>query len=176
MMKEVWKAIKGYEDLYEVSNTGIIRSIDRKVHYRDVREKNISGSIKKPTLNVKGYLKVTLFKNGKGTTKEIQRIVAEAFIPNPNNKNQVNHIDGNKTNNNVSNLEWCTPKENSQHRLHVLKKGIVAVNQFDMNGKFIRSYASIKEAARENNIKPCSISNVINCKRNSAGGYYWALV
>ena len=101
---EIWKDIKGFEGLYQVSNLGRIKSIDRYVGYKGIGKRLVKGSEKFGTVTKKGYLKVTLFKNGIGTTKEIQRIVAEAFIDNPHQKEQVNHIDGNKHNNKVDNL------------------------------------------------------------------------
>lgn len=171
----MWKDIKNFEGYYEVNTKGEIRSIERKVNYRNNKQRVIKSKIKKQTLNSKGYLKVSLWKDNKSKTMEVQRIVAETFIENTMNKSQVNHIDGDKTNNKVENLEWCSPKENSLHRTNILKHGIVRVNQFNLDGKYINTYESIKKAAKENGIKPCSISNVINCKKNTAGGYYWAL-
>jgi len=102
-MVEVWKDIKDYEELYYVSNLG--------------RVKNSKGLIKSNRPCTNGYLKTTLSKNGKKTTLLLHRLVANAFISNPNNYSQVNHIDGVKTNNLVDNLEWCDQKYNMQHAL-----------------------------------------------------------
>lgn len=172
---EIWKDIEGYEELYQVSNLGRIRSLDRYVGYKGIKKRLIKGSLKIGTVTQKGYVKVTLFKNGKGTTREIQRIVAETFINNPDCKEQVNHIDGDKQNNRVDNLEWCSPKENTIHAKKVLKKGIKRVNQYDLQGNFIRSFSSIKEAGEVTNIPRCSISNVVCGRRNKAGKYKWKL-
>jgi hypothetical protein len=171
---EIWKNIKGYEKLYQVSNLGNIRSLDRYV-YNTYKNRLVKGKIKKLTNNEKGYLKVTLYKNGKSQTREVQRIVAETFIHNIENKPQVNHIDGNKHNNRVENLEWVTAQENTIHSIEVLEKGLVPVLQYDLENNFITAYYSVKEAGIKNNIKPCSISNCINGRRKTAGGYIWVM-
>ncbi len=99
-MDEVWKDIKGFEGLYQVSTQGQVKS---------------RRGILKPYINHKGYLKVCLSKDGVKYKKRVNRLVAEAFIENPLNLPQVNHKDRNKNNNAVSNLEWCTAKENRDH-------------------------------------------------------------
>ena len=109
---EVWKDIEDYPN-YQVSNLGRIKSIPR------VRTK---GGILKQEIDKMGYLKVYLMKDNKGHLVSTHRIVAKVFISNPDNLPQVNHIDGNKTNNKVENLEWCTAKENVNHRFKVLKQ------------------------------------------------------
>lgn len=119
-MKEIWKDIVGFSGLYKVSNLGRIKSVDKKVNNNgglQHREERIL----KTRLNRHGYLQVVLSKN-KSYTKTIHRMVAEAFIPNIKNKPQINHIDGDKTNNCVSNLEWATRQENMQHAYHKLKR------------------------------------------------------
>jgi len=98
----IWKDIKGFEGMYQASTCG---------HIRNSR----TGHIMSPCLNRKGYPQTSLWKNKKGHSKTIHRHVAETFIPNPENKPQVNHIDGNKLNNNIDNLEWNTSNENIQH-------------------------------------------------------------
>lgn len=101
---EQWRPIKGFEGLYEVSNKGRVRSF----YTREAK-------VLKPSINKDGYLKAGLSKDGKMYLKSIHRLVASAFIPNIGDKPQVNHIDGDKTNNTVDNLEWVTCKENIQH-------------------------------------------------------------
>ena len=96
-MDIIWKDIKGYEGLYEVSNTGYIKSLQFKKPF-----------IKKFNKNHQGYLSVSLYKDNENKLVKVHRVVAEAFIPNPENKPQVNHKDGNKANNCVENLEWVT--------------------------------------------------------------------
>lgn len=98
-----------------------------------------------------------------------------SFIPNPDNKPYINHLDGNPLNNSIENLEWCTPRENTVHAKEVLKKGIKRVNQYDLKGNFICSYPSIKNAEEKTGVNRCSISNVVCGRRKSAGKFRWEL-
>ena len=107
---EIWKDVVGYEGIYKVSNKGNIYSVERIAQGR-----KCGGIILKPICDKDGYLIVSLYKNGGTKNKKIHRLVTEAFIPNPNNLPQVNHRDEVKDNNNVSNLEWCTSKQNNNH-------------------------------------------------------------
>lgn len=119
---EVWKDIEGYEGIYQVSNTGRVRSLDRL----NSIGQNRKGKILKEKVHTNGYHFVTLYKNKTRREKLIHRIVAETFLENKGNKRVVNHIDGVKTNNNVSNLEWATHKENS---VHAVKTGLMKVGE-----------------------------------------------
>lgn len=116
---EIWKDIKGYEGLYQISNYGRVKSLPRMMKNRKCEE-----IIKAPSVLPKGYLKVSLCKNGKIKYFFIHRLVAEAFIPNPNNFPCVNHKDCNPRNNEVSNLEWISYKENNSYKNHHLKRNI----------------------------------------------------
>lgn len=111
-MQEIWESVNGYEGLYEVSNLGRVRSLKRAT---------TSGVVLKQTVK-HGYMHVCLSKEGKPSTKSVHRLVAEAFIANPMDKPVVNHLDGDKTNNAVSNLEWATYSENELHSYMVLGK------------------------------------------------------
>lgn len=118
-MDEIWKYIEGYEGQYQVSNKGRVRSVTRKDNLNRIRKGKI---LKLFSDNNKGYLAVDLF----GKKKKVHRLIAQTFIPNPLNKPQVNHIDGNKVNNEVGNLEWATKEENIQHSFNeglVSRKG-----------------------------------------------------
>lgn len=111
-MIEEWKSVPGYEGLYEVSSYGMVRSLDRYVRCKSKSYRLQKGSILSPAKDKNGYLKVVLNCNGKCKTINVHRLVAEAFIPNPNNLREVNHLDEDKTNNIVENLEWCDRKYN----------------------------------------------------------------
>ena len=114
---EIWKDVVGFENLYQVSNFGRVKRKKGETIYKDGRIAHFSETVLKPTIFKKGYLMVYLSKNSIKKTKQVHRIVAEAFIANPENKETINHIDCNKLNNNVSNLEWMTNLENIQHSI-----------------------------------------------------------
>jgi len=123
-IREQWKPIKGFEHLYGISNLGEIESYEREVPANN-RFGNYNYPIKSKKIGStnKRYNSVCLFKDGKRYWRNIHRLVAEHFVPNPHNKPQVNHIDGNKHNNKYTNLEWVTAQENMRHAKEVL--GIV---------------------------------------------------
>ena len=129
-MTEVWKDIVGYEGLYQVSNLGRVKSLPKMVGFRKQSEKQCAIFTDK-----RGYCKTNLYKNNTHKQVYVHILVASAFLPNPANKPQVNHIDGDKSNNQIHNLEWCTAKENVIHAyrtgLKVGKKG----EQHPMYGK-----------------------------------------
>lgn len=151
MKKEYWKPVVGYEGLYEVSNYGRIKSFDtyRKGNNGSIR--CCKGRILKLRTDKYGYFKVVLYKNNKPKTFTVHRLVAEAFLPNPDNLPCVNHKDECKTNNNVNNLEWCNIKYNinfGTRNEKVSKKLSKPVLQYTLDGQFVREWPSTMECGR----------------------------
>jgi hypothetical protein len=133
MIQEIiWKPVVGFEGYYEVSNTGLIKRAKGKTIYKDGRIAFFSETILKPSINKKGYLTVYLSKNSKKYSITIHRIVAIAFINNFNNKPQVNHINCDKKDNSVSNLEWCT---NSENQYHAVKNNLISHGELHLSAK-----------------------------------------
>ena len=158
-MKEIWKDIEGYEGLYQVSNLGRVKSKHR-----------VSERILKPSINSRGYMLVILSKNGEYKSGKVHRLVAQSFIPNTENKPQVNHIDENKTNNMASNLEWVTVKENINHGTRT-ERTSHKIKAIDIaNGEY-NYYNSISECARYLGIHKSNISQQLKGKRRVVGGY-----
>lgn len=166
-MEEIWKDIEGYKGFYKVSNLGNIKSLPRNGTVNEER-------IIKPCKNNNGYVKIGLNKEGIIKYKTIHRIVAESFIPNPNNLEQVNHINGNKEDNRVDNLEWCTQSENIKHCMNVLGKMKRKVMKIDTKtNKIIQTFDSTVEAMKETGIDRTNITRCCNGKLVTAGGYIW---
>jgi hypothetical protein len=185
-MNEIWKPIAGYEDYYSISNLGNVRSNGKKYVDAMNRVQNRKPKELKTRVGRNGYLCVDLSANGINVQKNIHRLIAEAFISNPQNKATVNHKDGNKLNNNISNLEWNTYSENNKHAVdNGLRKspwtGVYGIDnpkskpiiQIDKQGNFINEYANAREAERKTGISYKHISCCCLGKRTSTGGYCW---
>ena len=164
-MKEIRKDIKGYEGLYKVSNFGRVKSSTKILANR---------------LSKRGFYIVTLSKDTKGVTKTVHRLVAQAFISNPENLPQIDHKDENKLNNKVENLEWCTAKYNCNYGTHNSKLSLALKGKAGRPGKPVHCidldiiYESASEATRQTGIK--HIDEVCAGKRESAGGMWWEWV
>ena len=164
-MDEIWRDIDGYEGLYQVSNKGRVKSL-----------KWGKERILKPHDNGIGYLRVALRKESSLKFIIIHRLVAQAFIPNLENKPQVNHKDENKKNNCVENLEWATAKENSNHGTRNERVGdsrSKPILQYSKSGEFIREWKSAAEVERVLRINNSDIIACCRGKRKSAGGFVW---
>lgn len=176
--QEIWKDIKGYEELYQVSNMGRIKSLKRKAKnkngYRITNEKII-----KPVLtSTCKYYTVGLCKNKKRKILLVHRLVAQAFIPNPNNYKEVNHKDENKQNNNVNNLEWCNHQYNMHYgkclKMISINQHRKKINQYDLEGNFIKQWESVSDIKKELNI-----TNIASCckgRYKQCNGYIWKYV
>jgi len=177
---EIWKDIEDYVGLYQVSNRGNIRRVDRGI--KGVCEnKVIAINIQKNT----GYLYVTLSKKGISKKYLLHRIIAKAFIENPNNYPCINHKDETRTNNNLDNLEWCTHKYNSNYgtntkrakehydRNIVWKKHSKSVDQYDMKLNYIKTWDRASEIANHYKVACNNIYRVITGSQKSACGFIW---
>lgn len=152
-MGEVWKPIKNYEGLYEISNIGRVRSLDRKITDKNGKIKYFKGKVLKARKNKNGYFIISLCKDGKYETLQISRLVASAFIPNPNNKPCVDHIDTNRENNEVSNLRWVTYKENNNNDLTRKHMSEGKKGQFKGNENPMKNPNVAKKISGENHYK-----------------------
>lgn len=185
-MNEIWKDIQDYEGLYQVSNLGNIKSLHfgakaNHPNWKLQQEKNL-----KPRIATSGYYRVELYKSHTKKYFYVHRLVATAFIANPQNKTEVNHIDGNKLNNHIENLEWNTKSENIRHSfktgLHVSpmqgRKGSKSpfskpVIQYDLSGNFVKLWLSISEAANYYSTKPTNISSCARKRHKTSINYIW---
>lgn len=172
---EEWKDIPNYYG-YQISNYGRVKSLGNKSNHK--------GAILLRQSNVTGYKCVNLYQNNKGTMVKVHRLVAQSFLLNPDNLPEVNHIDGDKTNNMVVNLEWCTSKENVNHARKIglispNKKGAddprsIGVLQIDpMTEEVVGKFGSLREAERETGFARANISKVLNKEGRLSHGWKW---
>jgi len=163
-MVEVWEDIKRLNGKFKISNKGRIKN--KKTNY-----------VLKQNINKYGYCRVRLSIGKVKVTLMIHRAVAMAFIPNPNNKKTVNHINGVKTDNNIDNLEWCSQKENVRHAwdigLATLDGLKIPVIMYSLDGKELETFESTREAGRKFKIGNSHISACCKGQRKTAGGYKW---
>lgn len=186
-MEEIWKDIQGYEGLYQVSNQGNVKSLHFGTKYHHPNWQNQEDKLLRPKLATSGYYRVELYKPGSRKCLYIHRLVAIAFIPNPEGKTEVNHIDGNKLNNSVDNLEWASRSENQRHaiKLGLRKSSPMAgrtgaknpnskqVIQYDLDGNFVKLWECSADAAKAFNKKHPAIKDCANYRYKTSLGYIW---
>ena len=177
-MEEIWRNIEDYPN-YQISSLGRVKSKERyartHIHNKDGMRK-VKEIILKPTQNRRGYLRITLFnKNGRRQCF-VHRLVAQAFINNVKNLPAINHKDENSMNNIVSNLEWCNSTYNNNYgncKRKISEANSIKINQYDMDGNFIKQWLGINNIERCLKINKGNICMCCKGKRNNAGGYKW---
>jgi hypothetical protein len=158
MTTEIWKIIKNFPN-YSVSTLGNVKN-------------NTTGKMRKNTINKYGYVNINLYDRKINVGFQIHRLVAEAFLKNPENKKTVNHINHIKDDNNVDNLEWATYSEQNTHKISKIRNG-KRVLQYSINNEYIQTFYSIHKAARVYNLNPSRISEVCNRKKTTLKGFIW---
>lgn len=183
MSNERWKPVVGYEGLYEVSDLGRVRSVDRDVIGADGVSKPHHGKMLAPSLRSRNYLYVKLCKCGVRETEAVHRLVASAFVPNLYGKPEVNHIDGCKTNNRAGNLEWCTRSENVRHafmsglnettkeRIAEMSRRAAALHEKRVVRSDGAEFDSVRKAAEASGAHPQNVSRCCHGKAHTTGGY-----
>ena len=194
-MEEIWKPVTGFENFYEISNKGRIKSLRRKVNIWN-GQRTLEERILAAATSPLGYKRICL-RNGKNKRRVfLHRLVAYEFIPNTDNKPQIDHIDGNPSNNSVENLRWVTAKENTNNpitkqrqKAGAKRKGIPKATQAKAHQairkkvmmcdrktkQIIRTFESVIQAAKTMSICATGISAVCKKHRKTAGGYIWIL-
>lgn len=184
MTQEIWKDVVGYEGLYQISNMGNVRSIDHITNNRFIK-----GRLLTPRSRQHGYLGIPLYGKGGHPTRNcrtfsVHRLVAEAFLPNPENLAEVNHKNENKQDNRLSNLEWISHRDNTCYGNAQEKKRLTnrerhnkfkPILQYSRSGEFIKRFDCINDANRETGVPA---GNIVRCAKGSksyshAGGYVW---
>ena len=179
---EIWKDVENYEGFYQVSNLGRVRSLERDVYCQNGIVHHLKEKVLVQNLDKQGYAYVSLCLNGKMKTIKTHRLVALAFIPNPENKPQVNHKDEVKTNNVVDNLEWCSAQENVNYGTGIARavqnrKSQKLGNHPNAKPVFCvelnKKFDCAKRVEEELGIWGTSIGKACRGERNTAGGFHW---
>lgn len=187
-MNEVWKDIPGYEGLYQISNLGRVKSLARYVQNHSGTQYLREEQLKTPSERKKrgaqqGYLALMLYRDNKGQNCYVHRLVAEVFLPNPQNKQTVNHKNGNKHDNRAENLEWSTYAENNGHAYETglndsahrrNRNGSIPVAQYDAEMNLIKIYPSMREAERQTGVDCTAIGLAIK-NGWKYGGFVWKM-
>lgn len=175
-MEEVWRPVKEFEGYYEVSNYGNVRSVDRWVIRGNGRNYLKRGNIISMHKRNNGYFQVSLNREGTHKNAYVHRLVAQAFLPNPNNLPCVNHKDEDKSNNRASNLEWCTHKYNNnygEHNTKISKSLSYPVAQYDLSGNLVETFESCHDVERKLGFDNSHISAACLGRAHTAYHYFW---
>ena len=174
-MSEEWRDVVGYEGLYQVSDQGRVKSLERK----NSSGGTIKERILKPRINRDGYLRLNLYAGGKQKTLAVHRLVCQAFHENTSTKPQINHINEIKTDNRACNLEWCTRIENCNHgsrNERIAKSRAKPIGQYKLDGQLIKVWQSANEVQRRTGFNQGSIWGVANGRYKQAYGFIWKYV
>ena len=175
-IKGVWKDIKDYEGLYQVSNLGRVKSLERTIALKSGSKRTVRERILKPKTERKGYLRVQLY-NGSGKVKDcyVHRLVCEASHENPQNKSEVNHINEDKSDNRACNLEWVTRKENNNHGTRTARTS-KTIGQYTKDGELVKVWQSAMEVQKQFGFAHSNICNVAKGKAKTSYGYVWKYI
>lgn len=183
MTREIWLPMVGYEGYYVVSSLGRIKLLDREGYRKNGKFFKVHSMIKEPYTTNFGYKRVHLEKNKKSKHVFVHRLVAEAFIPNPDNKPYINHKNGVRTDNRVENLEWCTASENLLHSYKALGRKVPHRFGIDnpmtkivlkiKDGVIIGEFLGLKEAAKNIGVRADTIQKVCTGKYKTCKGFAW---